>query len=47
MKNEQTVGGLRPETEMHLFLTSVGADNKESKPCKAFKLVTHDRFLQK
>jgi hypothetical protein len=41
------VGGLRPEMKMYLFLTSVGADKKESKPSKAFELITHDKFLEK
>jgi len=47
VKNDQTIGGLRPETKMFLFLTSVAADKKESKPSPAFELVTHDRFAEK
>ena len=47
VKDAQQVYGLRPGTKMYLLLTSVGADNKESKPSKAFKLITHDRFLEK
>ena len=39
--------GLRPETKMYFFLTTVDAQKKESKPSKAFELVTHDRFLEK
>jgi hypothetical protein len=47
VSNHQLVSGLRPETKMYLFLTSVDAQKKESKPSKAFELVTHDRFLEK
>ena len=32
---------------MYMFLTAVGADKKESKPSKAYKLVTHDNFAEK
>ncbi|NQU09429.1 hypothetical protein HQ590_01450, partial [bacterium] len=41
------ISGLRPDTDLYLFLTAVGADHQESKPSPAFKLVTRDRFLQK
>ena len=47
VENDQLVVGFRPEMKMYLFLTSVGADKKESKPSKAFPLVTHDKFLEK
>ena len=47
IKDDQLVGGLRPELTMYLFLTSVSADKKESKPSKAFQLITHDKFLEK
>jgi hypothetical protein len=45
--DEQIVTGFRPETEMYLFLTSVGADKKESKPSAPQRLVTHDNFREK
>jgi hypothetical protein len=32
---------------MYLFLTAAGADKAESKPSKAFELVTHDNFAEK
>ena len=32
---------------MYLFLTSVNAEKKESKPSKPFLLVTQDKFLEK
>lgn len=32
--------------KMYLFLTTVDAQKKESKPSKAFELLTHDRFLE-
>jgi hypothetical protein len=38
---------MKPETAMYLFLTSVGADKKESKPSKPIKLITHDNFAEK
>jgi hypothetical protein len=41
------VTGLKPETPLYLFLTSVGPDKKESKPSKAFRLVTRDNFAEK
>lgn len=41
------VTGMRPDTTMYLFLTAVGPDKKESKPSKAFKLVTRDNFAEK
>jgi hypothetical protein len=41
------VTGLRPETVMYLFLTSVGPDKKESKPSKPVRLVTRDNFAEK
>ena len=47
VKDNQLIGGLRPELKMYLFLTSVGADKKESKPSAAFELVTHDNFAEK
>jgi hypothetical protein len=47
VKDEQIVTGFRPETEMFLFLTSVGADKKESKPSVPQRLVTHDNFREK
>jgi hypothetical protein len=47
VKNEQVVTGLRPEIPLYLFLTSVGADKKESKPSKLIKLITHDNFAEK
>ena len=45
--DHQLVSGLRPETAMYLFLTSVDAQKKESKPSQAFRLITHDKFLEK
>ena len=45
--DHQLVGGLRPEMTMYLFLTSVDVQKRESKPSKAFRLVTHDKFLEK
>ena len=47
VKSGDQVTGFKPETPMYLFLTSVGADKKESKPSKAFKLITHDNFAEK
>jgi hypothetical protein len=47
VKPEQVVTGLRPEIPLYLFLTSVGADKKESKPSKPIKLITHDNFAEK
>jgi hypothetical protein len=47
VKDNQLIGGLRPELKMYLFLTSVGPDKKESKPSAAFELVTHDNFAEK
>ena len=41
------VSGFKPETPMYLFLTAVGLDKNESKPSKGFKLITHDKFLEK
>ena len=43
----QLVTGLLPEIEMHLFLTAIGADQKESKPSPAYRLVTKDNFREK
>jgi len=45
--DNQLVSGLRPETTMYFFLSSVDAQKKESKPSKPFQLVTHDKFLEK
>ena len=45
--DDQLVGGLRPEMTIYLFLTSVNAQKKESKPSKAYQLITHDKFLEK
>jgi hypothetical protein len=47
VKDKQLVVGLKPEVPLHLFLTSVGADKKESKPSKPFRLVTRDNFAEK
>jgi hypothetical protein len=47
VKDGQPVTGLRPELKMYLFLTAAGADKAESKPSKAFELVTHDNFAEK
>jgi hypothetical protein len=47
VKDGQAVTGLRPEMKMYLFLTTLGVDKKESKPSKAFELVTHDNFAEK
>jgi len=47
VNDNQSVGGLRPETTMYLFLTAMDTQKKESKPSKAFQLVTHDKFLEK
>ncbi len=47
VKSEMQVTGFKPETPMYLFLTSVGADKKESKPSKALQLITHDNFAEK
>ena len=47
VKNDTLVTGFKPETPMYMFLTAVGADKKESKPSKAYKLVTHDNFAEK
>jgi hypothetical protein len=47
VSDHQLVTGLRPEAKMYLFLTRVNAQKKESKPSKAFELLTHDRFLEK
>lgn len=47
VKSGEQVTGFKPETPMYLFLTSVGADKKESKPSKAYKLITHDHFAEK
>lgn len=47
VKTDTLVTGFKPETSMYLFLTAVGADKKESKPSKAYKLVTHDNFAEK
>ena len=47
VKSGDQVTGFKPETPMYLFLTSVGADKKESKASKAFKLITHDNFAEK
>lgn len=47
VKNDTQVNGFKPETPMYMFLTAVGADKKESKPSKAYKLVTHDNFAEK
>lgn len=47
VSDHQLVTGLRPETKMCLFLTTVDAQQKESKPSQAFEFVTHDRFLEK
>ena len=45
--DNQVISGLRPALEMYMFLTSTGADNKESKPSDAFKLITRDNFMEK
>lgn len=45
--DNQLVGGMRPELKMYMFLTSVGADKKESKPSKPCELITHDNFFEK
>jgi hypothetical protein len=47
VEDNQLVTGLRTKTRMYLFLTSVGVDKRESKPSRAFLLVTHDKFLEK
>jgi hypothetical protein len=47
VRSGEQVIGLKPETPMYLFLTSAGADKMESKPSKAFKLITHDNFAEK
>ncbi len=47
VKSGEQINGLKPETPMYLFLTSVGADKKESKPSKGYKLITHDNFAEK
>jgi len=47
VKDEQTIAGLRPLTDMYFFLTAVDKDNKDSKPSQPFKLVTRDKFLEK
>jgi len=47
VEDNQLVTGLRAETPMFLFLTAVNAERKESKPSAAYRLVTHDRFLEK
>ena len=47
VSDNQLVTGLRPETKMYFFLTTVDTQKKESKPSKAFELLTHDRFLEK
>lgn len=47
VKDGQVVPGFKPEIPLYLFLTSVGADKKESKPSKAVKLITHDNFAEK
>ncbi|NQU11280.1 hypothetical protein HQ590_10845 [bacterium] len=41
------VTGLRPEMSLYLFLTAIGADQKESKPSQVFHLITHDNFAEK
>lgn len=47
VKSGDQVTGFKPETPMYLFLSSVGADKKESKPSKPLKLITHDNFAEK
>jgi hypothetical protein len=47
VKSEGEVTGVKPEIPMYLFLTSVAADKKESKPSKPVKLITHDNFAEK
>ena len=47
VNSDDQVNGFKPEMAMYLFLTSVGADKKESKPSKALKLITHDNFAEK
>ncbi len=47
VKTDTQVNGFKPETPMYMFLTAVGADKKESKPSKPYKLVTHDNFAEK
>jgi hypothetical protein len=47
VKDGDQVTGFKAGTPMYLFLTAVGADKKESKPSKPFKLITHDNFAEK
>lgn len=47
VKSEEVVTGMKPEIPLYLFLSSVGADKKESKPSKPVKLITHDNFAEK
>ncbi len=47
VKSGDVVAGFKPEVPLYLFLTSVGADKKESKPSKPLKLITHDNFAEK
>jgi hypothetical protein len=47
LKDNQSITGLRPETKMYLFMTTVNAEKRESKPSRAFELITHDKFAEK
>ncbi len=47
VKNGDVVAGFRPEIPVYLFLSSLTADKKESKPSKPYKLITHDHFAEK
>lgn len=47
VKNDSVVAGMKPEIPMYLFLTSVSADKKESKPSKPVELITKDNFAEK
>ena len=47
VKDDTVVPGFKPEIPMYLFLTTSGADKKESKPSKPLKLITHDNFAEK
>lgn len=46
-KDKDIVRGLRPGVKMYLFLTAVDANNNESKPSKAYELMTEDKFREK
>ena len=46
-EDNKVVRGFRPEVQLYLFLTSVSPDKIESKPSKAFPLITHDNFREK